>query len=248
MLKVRVIPIVLIDGFAVLKTINFDIRRNLGSPITVARTYNTRFVDELILLDIDASKYNQPIDHFTIKEIASESFMPLTAGGGIKSLNDIQKTLNAGADKVTLNTAALENPDFISKSSNRFGKQCIVVSIDIKDNNIFSHSKRNINFSNVIDYCKTVENLGAGEILINSVDLDGMMTGPDLELIKQISARINIPLIYAGGISSPGDCVEVIKSGASAIAAASIFHFTNYTPNDCKIALRDAGYPVRIDY
>ncbi len=249
MLKHRIIPMVLIDGFSVLKTVNFTERRNLGSPITVARTYNTRNIDELILLDIDASKSGRSIDKFTVMDIAAELFMPLTVGGGIKTLSDIEQVLKMGADKIAINTVVLENMKFLEDAAAEFGKQCLVVSIDvIKENNdykIYSHSKRCSLTLNLVDFCQSVEQYGAGELLINSVDLDGKQAGVDLSLITLISNVVSIPLIIAGGISSPKNCVEAIQAGASAVAAASIFHFTRFTPDDCRQEMELQGIPVR---
>lgn len=249
MLRHRIIPVVLIDGFSVLKTINFNIRRNLGSPVTVARTYNTRNVDELILLDIDASKQHRSIDKYTVMDIASELFMPLTVGGGIKSTADIEMVLKMGADKVALNTSALADINTIREGAKEFGRQCIVVSIDIKKEGgiyqIYSHTKDGVVDIDLLDFCKHAQNSGAGELLINSVDRDGTMSGPDLELVELISNTVNIPVIATGGISSPSDCTHVISSGAAAVAAASIFHFSSYTPNECKDDMRENGIPVR---
>jgi cyclase len=248
MLRIRVIPIVLIDGFSVLKTIEFNTRRNLGNPIAVARIYNSRNVDELVLLDIDASKQNRSIDMFTIKEVAAECFMPLTVGGGIKTVLDIKKLLQSGADKVSINTTALNDPDFIRESAAMFGSQCIVVSIDyIKDNGHYKIYKTggDILDRDPLKWCRTAEKMGAGELLINSVDHDGNQAGCDLTFIKAVSEKVNIPVISAGGIGSTDDAVKTIKAGASAVAASSIFHFSSITPNDCKNSLGQAGFPVR---
>lgn len=245
MLKHRVIPVILIDGYSVLKTIQFNQRRNLGNPITVANTYNTRSVDELVILDIDASKYNETIDLFTIESIANECFMPLTVGGGIRDLDTIQECLNAGADKVTLNTIALEDPDFITKAADRFGSQCIVVSIDIKDGQIYSHSGKETNIS-YHDYIKLVIEKGAGEIFINDVDNDGKMNGVNIQLINEVSSEITVPLIYTGGVGEPQHCIDAIQAGTDAIAAASIFHFTGHTPLDCKMEISKKNIPVRL--
>lgn len=250
MLKHRVIPMVLIDGFSVLKTINFTQRRNLGSPVTVARTYNARNVDELILLDIDASKQNRAIDKFTIMDISSELFMPLTVGGGIKTLTDIEMALKMGADKVAINSEVLRNPNIIKEAAQAFGQQCITVSIDVikvkDDYKIYSHTHAQILDICILDFCKQVEHLGAGELLINNVSQDGLMTGPDVVLITLITSLVSIPVIAAGGISVPSDCTKVIEAGALAVAAASIFHFTRYTPDECKASMKENGISVRI--
>lgn len=248
MLRTRVIPVVLTDGYSVLKTIQFGVRRNQGSPVTVARTYNTRNVDELILLDIDASKQERSIDLFTIEEIASECFMPLTIGGGLKSVSDIRSVLEKGADKVVLNTAAIENPELVNEASNIFGSQCIVGSVDIKKekDRYFVFSKGQVIDRDPIEWIEKLQTLGAGEIFINSVDLDGTMTGCDLSLIESVLKVSHVPVIYAGGVSSPTDFIAPIQKGVSAVAAASIFHFTRWTPDCCKREIKKHGIPVRL--
>lgn len=250
MLRHRVIPIVLLDGFSVLKTINFDTRRNLGSPITVVRTYNTRNVDELIILDIDAAKQNRRIDLFTIKEITQDCFMPLTVGGGIKSPEDVNSTLLAGADKVSLNAQVLDNPDLVRDSARDFGRQCIVVSIDYVEESgaskVYDHRSGQPTDILLQEWLPEVESLGAGEILLNSVTRDGTMTEPDLQTIAKASEGVKIPLIYAGGIASATHCSDVIKAGAHAVAASSIFHFTSITPDDCKLDMNQQGIAIRM--
>lgn len=249
MLRNRVIPIVLLDGYSVVKTIQFDIRRNLGNPVVVSRIYESRNVDELVLLDIDASKENRSIDLHTVEAVACECFMPLTIGGGLKTCKDIEKALNAGADKVSLNSIIFEKQDFLKEAVSVFGSQCIVASIDIKKDNagkykLFSHSGRDIKFS--LEEClDLLAGSRVGEVLLNNVDLDGMMKGYDLGLISYVSSRINIPVISAGGASGPQDCAKAVKSGASAAGAASIFHFTSITPRICREAMAEAGIPVR---
>jgi imidazole glycerol-phosphate synthase subunit HisF len=249
MLRTRVIPIVLLNGYSVLKTIRFDIRRNLGNPITVARIYNTRDVDELILLDIDAAKNHRHIDIFTIEDIASECFMPLTVGGGLRTCEDIAEVLAHGADKVVLNTVLFENPLNINAAVEMFGSQCIVVSLDVIEKKcnylLFSHSGADVHLTLIeaIELCNT---FGIGEIFLNSVDRDGTMTNYDNKLIGLVSSKTRIPIIVAGGASRPEDCIEAIHHGASAVAAASIFHFTNITPDICKEAMHASEIPVRL--
>nr|VFK27769.1 MAG: cyclase [Candidatus Kentron sp. MB]VFK30241.1 MAG: cyclase [Candidatus Kentron sp. MB]VFK75147.1 MAG: cyclase [Candidatus Kentron sp. MB] len=249
MLKYRVIPIVLIDGYSVVKTIRFNIRRNLGNPIAIARIYNTRNVDELVLLDIDASKYGEKIDEFTISEIASECFMPLAVGGGLRNCEDISKVLSKGADKVVLNSITLENENIIQDASLTFGAQCIVVSIDVKkhksgDYHIYSHANKSCKYD-LLEWVKQVEILGAGEIILNSVDNDGVMEGCDLDLIRLVSSAVEVPVISVGGIGKPSDAVKAVNSGAAAVAAASIFHFTKATPDNVRKEMEKSGLPVR---
>lgn len=250
MLRHRVIPIVLLDGYSVVKTIRFDIRRNLGNPIVVSRVYNSRNVDELILLDIDASKENREIDLHTVEAVAAECFMPLTVGGGLKTCRDIERTLKAGADKVSLNTVFFTQPEFLKEAVNHFGSQCIVASLDVKKDKdqayvLYSHARQPVCMS----FQEALTFLGesrVGEILVNSVDLDGTMSGYDEDLVRYVCARVPIPVIIAGGAAGPEDCAKVIKAGASAAAAASIFHFTSITPRTCKEGISKAGLPVRM--
>lgn len=250
MLRHRVIPVVLLDGYAVLKTIGFKVRRNLGNPVTVARIYNSRNVDELILLDIDASKQKRCIDFFTVEDVASECFMPLAVGGGIRTSQEIEKLLKKGADKIIINTAALEMPELIRDFSGQFGSQCIIVSVDVQkpagseERNVFSHAGAAVP-SSVSEWCQLAEAYGAGELFLNSVDQDGKMQGYDLELIKTVCSSIRIPVIACGGAGNPRHVAEAVTSGASAAAAASIFHFTDFTPEDCRQALRESGIATR---
>jgi len=250
MLRYRVIPLVLLDGYSVVKTIQFDIRRNQGNPIVVSRIYNSRNVDELILLDIDASKENRGIDLHTVEAVASECFMPLTVGGGLKTCEEISRTLEAGADKVSLNSVIFDNPEFVREAVSVFGSQCIVASIDIKRSKdstylLYSHANKPITFT-LDEYLKFLIDSKVGEILLNSVDLDGKMCGYDYELIEYVSSSTDIPIIAAGGAACPSDCSKAVKAGASAVAAASIFHFTSHTPQLCKQAMFEEGIPVRL--
>lgn len=249
MLKKRIIPIVLLDGFSVLKTIKFSTRRNLGSPITVMRTYNTRNIDEMIILDIDASKQNRSVDKFIINDITRDCFMPLTVGGGIKSLNDIEALLKNGADKVSINTFALKNKNFIYEASREFGSQCIVVSLDIckvdSEYYIFSNGKI-IDDIFYLDLINQFTDLGAGELLINDVENDGVMQGPDIKLAKTISNISSIPIIFSGGVSSPEDVLPLTRDAkVDAVGISSIFHFTDFTPEDCRRKLREENIPAR---
>lgn len=251
MLKHRIIPCVLLKDWQLTKSVNFNEFRTIGHPKVTARIYNSRNVDELIVLDIDASTNTSDGINFTsLKDIADECFMPLTLGGGIKSLKDISELLKIGADKVSINTVALENPLFIKEASSRFGSQCIIVSVDVKKiEGKYTVYNRNLGLLDDLDlimWIKEIESLGAGEILITNVDLDGTQKGYDLELISILSKEISIPIIANAGAGNPDDCVAAIKSGADAIAAASIFHFTQYTPNNIKKALLKNGYSVRL--
>ncbi len=251
MLKVRVIPTLLWKDVGLVKGVGFDSWRRIGSILPAIKVYNTRQVDELILLDITATREKRQPDFETVNEISAECFCPLTVGGGIKSIEDIKKLLRAGADKVCINTAAYKNPQLIKKASDMFGSQCIVVSIDAKKvkrgkYQCFSHSGTKKTQENPTEWAKKMEKLGAGEILITSIERDGTMKGYDLELIKSISQIVNIPVIASGGAGDYKDLYYAIsRADASAIAAASIFHFTEQTPLEAKKFLATKGISVR---
>jgi imidazole glycerol-phosphate synthase subunit HisF len=247
MLKNRIIPIILIDGFSVLKTINFKTRRNLGSPITVLRTFETRNVDELIILDIDASRQTRTIDKFIINEITRECFMPLTIGGGISTCFHIEELLASGADKVCLNTSALRDTNFIKNAVKEFGSQCIVISVDVTNRqNTQIYNPLHVTNIKLEDHLRIMEDCEVGEFLICDVDKEGTMTGANFGLAKQISKKLSTPLIYAGGIGETYDCVRLIKdANVDAIGCSSIFHFTDITPEDCRNELINSGLPAR---
>ena len=252
MLKTRVMPVVLLTGYNVVKGIQFGTYRTLGNPITVSKVYDGRLVDELILLDIRASQEKRGPRLDIISDIASECFMPLTIGGGIKSLDQAREVIRRGADKVAINSGALERPGLIKEISNEFGAQCVVVSIDVKENDqgekfVFSNSGKSFTRWKADDWAEEVQNMGAGEILLNSVDRDGKMTGYDLSIIQEVKKRISIPLIVCGGAGEPKDCYEAIQiGGADAVAAASMFHFTSITPRIVKEYLQEHGIPTRL--
>lgn len=249
MLKHRVIPCVLLKDWQLVKSIQFGSFRTIGHPTSTARIYNSRDVDELIVLDIDASLKNDEINTEIINDIANECFMPLTIGGGINSIDDIYKVLNAGADKVSINTKALHDKAFIKEASSIFGSQCIVCSIDVKKQNdsykVYSR-KEGILDIDPIELAQEYEKYGAGEILLTSVDNDGTTNGYDLELLQKFQKKVTIPIIISGGAGVPQHCVEAIQNGADAVAAAYIFHFSQYTPNDIKKKLNTNNIFVRI--
>jgi imidazole glycerol-phosphate synthase subunit HisF len=249
MLKHRVIPCVLLKDWQLVKSINFKSYRTIGHPTSTARIYNSRNVDELIILDIDASLNIDEINIEIIRDIADECFMPLTIGGGIRTINDIKKVLDAGADKVSINTAALEDPKFIEKAAKIFGSQCLVCSIDVKKNKgaywVFNKSQGILNI-NPLDLATQYQDCGAGEILLTSVDNEGSIKGYDIELIGIFKDNLKIPVILNGGMGEPMHAVEAILNGADAIAAAYIFHFTKFTPDDIKTKMLDFGINVRI--
>lgn len=248
MLKHRVIPCVLLKDWQLVKSIAFGSFRTIGHPTSTARIYNSRNVDELIVLDIDASINNEKINTEIIADIANECFMPLTIGGGINTIDAIYTVLNSGADKVSLNSIILNNPSFIKKASDIFGSQCIVCSIDVKnidgEYRVFNKKKGVVDI-NPLDLAKQYQDYGAGEILLTSVDYEGLNNGYDIELIKLFKDKLNIPIILNGGMGKPDDAVEAIENGADAVAAAYLFHFSQWTPHDVKLALYDHNKPVR---
>ncbi len=249
MLKHRVIPCILLKDWQLVKSINFDSYRTIGHPTSTARIYNSRNVDELIVLDIDASLNDDDINVEIITDIANECFMPLTIGGGIRTIDDIYKILNAGADKVSINSVSLENSSFITKASSVFGSQCIVCSIDVKKINntykVFSKSKGLLDIHPLL-LAKQYQEYGAGEILLTSVDHEGSTNGYDINLIKLFKDELKIPVILNGGMGEPIHAVEAIQNGADAIAAAYIFHFSQYTPKDIRNKLAEYNINVRI--
>ena len=248
MLKHRIIPCVLLKDWQLVKSIHFDSFRTIGHPTSTARIYNARNVDELIVLDIDASLENEEINTEIITDIANECFMPLTVGGGIQSIDDIYKVLNAGADKIAINSIALEDVMFIEKASIIFGSQCIVCSIDVKNVDgaykVFTKSKGILDI-NPLELAIKYQKYGAGEILLTSIDNEGSGNGYDIELIKLFKNKLDIPIILNGGMGKPYHAVEAIKNGADAIAAAYIFHFSQYTPDDIKVEMNNNNILVR---
>ena len=252
MLKIRVMPTLLFKNFGLVKSVQFDSWRRIGSVMQAVKVYNLREVDELVFLDISATPDGHPPDFETVDEIADECFMPLTVGGGVKSVADVRRLLQVGADKVAINTAAVQNPELIQTAAQQFGSQCVVISIDVKQQSngtyeVFTHAGTQPTGKDPVRWAKEVESLGAGEILLTSIDRDGTMTGYDTELTKNISHAVSIPVIASGGAGSYQDMASVLVEGrASAVAAASIFHFTQQTPLEAKHFLNSKGLNVRL--
>ena len=252
MLKKRIIPCLDVKDGRVVKGINFVNLKDAGDPVEQAKIYDKGGADEICFLDITASSENRKILLEKVSETAKSCFVPLTVGGGIGSIDDIKNLLLAGADKVSINTAAVKNHNFIKESSIRFGSQCIVIAIDAKKvgNNkweIFTHGGRNSTGIDVIEYAKIVEKNGAGEILLTSMDKDGTKTGYDLELTRSIANLVSIPVIASGGVGSLDHLYEGFKIGmASAVLAASIFHYGDFSIKDAKNYLFEKGIPVRL--
>ncbi len=251
MLKVRVIPTLLWKQFGLVKGVGFDSWRRVGPVLPAIKVYNQREVDEIVLLDIVAHQTAQGPEFESIEEFGGDCFVPMTVGGGITRIEHVQKLLRAGADKISVNTAAYETPGLIAEIAKRHGTQCVVASIDVRarDNwrwNCFSHAGSNDTGRDVRQWAREVQDRGAGEILLTSIDRDGSMTGYDLPLIETVAREVSIPVIASGGAGNYLHMVTAVReAGASAVAAASIFHFTEQTPAGAKQALEAAGIPVR---
>ncbi|MAJ23264.1 MAG: imidazole glycerol phosphate synthase subunit HisF [Candidatus Pelagibacter sp. TMED64] len=252
MLKNRIIPCLDVKNGRVVKGINFVDLVDAGNPVEQAKIYDNQGADELCFLDITASSEDRDILLNTVNETAKECFMPLTVGGGVRTIEDIRKLLLAGADKVSINTAAVNNKNLVKESAEKFGSQCIVVAIDakkIKENKweIYTHGGRKATGIDALKFAEKMETMGAGEILLTSMDRDGTKKGYDLDLTKKISKHINIPVIASGGVGNLEHLYQGIKIGkASAVLAASIFHFGEHTILEAKQYLDSKRIPVRI--
>ena len=250
MLKNRIIPCLDVKNGRVVKGINFVDLKDAGDPTEQAKIYSDGGADEICFLDITASNENRDTIYEVVKKTSKKCFVPLTVGGGVRSIEDINKLLNCGADKVSINTAAVQNPELVVESSKKFGSQCIVVAIDAKKNGemweIFTHGGRNKTGINALEFAKKMERNGAGELLVTSMDKDGTQSGYDIELMKNISSSVNIPVIASGGVGTLDHLVDGIKSGASAVLAASIFHYGTFSIEDAKQYLASKNIPVRI--
>jgi len=250
MLKCRVIPILTFNGFGLVKTKSFASNpRMVGNAVQAAKVYNSRNVDELVFLDIYASDKNRKMNLQMAHLIINECFMPVSIGGGIKTIQDIEDLLAIGADKVVLKRKIIENPDFINEASNIYGNQCITLAIDAikKENNQYYLYNRLDKEIPLFDFLKKINNYAFGEIILTSVNNDGMMNGFDIELVNQVEKLIKVPIVVSGGAGEPSHIKELFsKTKIEAVAAASIFHFTRYTPRDLKLAIQSVGKPVRI--
>ncbi len=250
MLKVRVIPTLLWKQFGLVKGVGFDSWRRVGPVLPAIKVYNQREVDELVLVDITAHQGTDDPDFESISEFGQDCFVPLAVGGGITRIDQVQRLLRAGADKVCVNTAAYARPGLVSEIASRHGAQCVVASIDVRPEGdswpCFSHAGRQATGREVVAWARELEDRGAGEILVTSIPRDGTMSGYDLALIEAVVRAVKIPVIASGGAGNYQHMVDaVVQAGASAVAAASIFHFTEQTPAGAKAALAAAGVPVR---
>jgi len=252
----RIIPCLDVDNGRVVKGVQFVDIRDAGNPVEVAKRYNEQGADEITFLDITATSDNRDTTHHMVEEVASQVFIPLTVGGGIRAVEDIRKMLNAGADKVAINSAAIFNPAFVKEACDTFGSQCIVVAIDAKKVSmtgdpdrweIFTHGGRKETGIDAIEWAQKMEALGAGELLVTSMDRDGTKIGFDLELTREICDNVKIPVIASGGVGELNHLVEgVTKGHAEAVLAASIFHFGQHTVEEAKLAMQNAGIEVRL--
>ena len=252
MLKNRIIPCLDVKNGRVVKGINFVDLKDAGDPVEQAKIYSEGGADEICFLDITASNENRETIIDIVRKTAKECFVPLTVGGGVRTIQNITDLLLAGADKVSINTAAVKDVSFIKEASKKFGSQCIVVAIDAKkvsDNKweVFTHGGRNKTGINAIDFAKKMEDSGAGELLVTSMDRDGTQVGYDIDLMSKISSKVNIPVIASGGVGNLDHLVDGIKLGkASAVLAASIFHYGKYSIKEAKDYLDSKEIPVRI--
>ncbi len=251
MLKVRIIPTLLWKQFGLVKGVGFNSWRRVGPVLPAIKVYNQREVDELILVDILANNEAREPDFDSIDEFSGDCFVPFTVGGGIVKLDQVQKLLRVGADKISINTSAYTTPSLVTEIAKKHGSQCVVVSIDVRNEGsglwrCYSHSGQVATGKNVTEWARQMEDSGAGEILITSIERDGAMVGYDLALIEKVVSSVKIPVIACGGAGNYQHMIDaVLKAGASAVAAASIFHFTEQTPAGAKAAMAQAGIAVR---
>ncbi len=250
--KVRLIPTLLFKNTHLVKTVQFKRYRPVGIPVPAVKVYNAREVDELVFLDISASLENRGPRLDLIAETSEECFMPLAVGGGVRTVEDIRQLLLVGADKVVINSEALRRPEFVTEGARMFGRQCIVLSIDVQRNasgkyEVMTRGGTQGTGKDPVVWAKTVEGLGAGEILLTSVDRDGTQEGYDLELIRSVATAVGVPVIASGGVGRLEHFVQgVLEGRANAVSAASIFHFSQHTPLDAKAAMQRAGINVRL--
>ncbi|HLV78422.1 MAG TPA: imidazole glycerol phosphate synthase subunit HisF [Marinobacter sp.] len=251
----RIIPCLDVDKGRVVKGVNFVGIRDAGDPVEVARRYNEQGADEITFLDITASHESRETTYETVERMAAEVFIPLTVGGGVRTVDDIRKLLNAGADKVSINTAAVFNPEFVREAADRFGSQCIVVAIDAKQVSaegeeprweIFTHGGRKATGLDAVEWARKMVELGAGELLLTSMDRDGTKIGFDLGLTRAVSDAVTVPVIASGGVGELQHLADgVTKGGADAVLAASIFHFGQHTIPEAKAFMKAQGIEVR---
>jgi cyclase len=249
---VRIIPCLDVDGGRVVKGVNFQNLRDAGDPVELARRYDAEGADELTFLDITASSAERSTTYEIVSRTAEQVFIPLTVGGGVRTVEDIDRLLRAGADKVSVNTAAISRPDLLSEAAHRFGSQCIVLSVDARraqgtDSGfeVTTHGGRKGTGIDAVEWAARGEELGVGEILLNSMDADGTRNGFDLEMLRQVRAAVHVPVIASGGAGALDHFPPAIEAGADAVLAASVFHFGDLKISDVKHTLRAAGHTIR---
>ncbi|MFC5186251.1 imidazole glycerol phosphate synthase subunit HisF [Actinomadura harenae] len=249
---VRVIPCLDVDAGRVVKGVNFQNLRDAGDPVELAARYDAEGADELTFLDITASSGDRSTTYDVVRRTAEQVFIPLTVGGGVRTVDDVDRLLRAGADKVSINTAAIARPEFLREAAHRFGSQCVVLSVDARRAEgtasgfeVTTHGGRRGAGIDAVEWARRAEDLGVGEILLNSMDADGTKSGYDLEMLRAVRAEVSVPVIASGGAGAVGDFAPAVAAGADAVLAASVFHFGELTIPDVKAALRQEGFPVR---
>jgi imidazole glycerol-phosphate synthase subunit HisF len=249
---VRVIPCLDVDSGRVVKGVNFENLRDAGDPVELARIYGAAGADELVFLDITASSSDRETTYEMVRRTADQLFIPLTVGGGVRTTDDIDKLLRAGADKVGINTAGIANPQLISDASRRFGDQCVVLSVDVRRSKespsgfeATTHGGRRSSGLDALEWITEAAERGAGELLVNSMDADGMQNGYDIELITAVRAVVDIPIIASGGAGQLSHFAPAVVAGADAVLAASVFHFNQLAVSDVKLQLAAEGFQVR---
>lgn len=253
MLAKRIIPCLDVTGGRVVKGVNFTELRDAGDPVEIARRYDGQGADEITFLDITASSDGRDLILPIIEAVASTVFIPLTVGGGVRKVEDVRRLLNAGADKVSMNTSAVTNPQLVFDAANKHGSQCIVVAIDAKETRpgkweVFTHGGRNATGLDAVEWARKMESLGAGELLLTSMDRDGTRIGFDLGLTRAVSDAVGIPVIASGGVGGLQDLADgVLEGHADAVLAASIFHYGQHTVGEAKRFMAERGIPMRLD-
>jgi cyclase len=250
-LKKRIIPTLLYRDYGLVKGLRFDSQRHIGSPMQSIKVYEMRGVDELIFVDVAATVAGRGPDFALVDDLADDCFMPLTVGGGVRSVDDVRRLLQVGADKVSIGTSLVTNGSVVDEAVGRFGSQCIVASIDFRRSEgrrpeVWIKSGTEPAAVEPVELAREVEARGAGEILLTSIDRDGTMQGYDLEVLDDVCHAVSVPVICSGGAGSFADMVEALRVGASAVAAAAMFHFTEQTPMEAKHHLQAAGFPARV--
>ncbi|MEV0399159.1 imidazole glycerol phosphate synthase subunit HisF [Actinoallomurus sp. NPDC050550] len=246
---IRVIPCLDVDAGRVVKGVNFENLRDAGDPVELARRYDAEGADELTFLDITASSGERATTYEVVRRTAEQVFIPLTVGGGIRTVDDVDRLLRAGADKVSINTAAIARPEFLREAAHRFGSQCIVLSVDARRSGdgfeVTTHGGRRGTGLDAVEWARRGEELGVGEILLNSMDADGTKNGFDLEMLRAVREVVGVPVIASGGAGALEHFAPAIDAGADAVLAASVFHFGELKIGDVKESIRQAGHPVR---